>query len=205
MHKGERFNTISAVAGALAAMAGLAILVAVAARRGDPWRVVSFAVYGASLVVLYASSALYHALHGRARAVFDRLDRGAIYLLIAGTYTPFALVTLRGRTGWTLFGVIWGLAVLGVFLDAARRKHRRAVSVGVYLVMGWLCVLAIKPLLAALPTPAFLWLLAGGLFYTIGVLFYALGERIRHFHGVWHLFAMAGSASHYVAVLRYLA
>jgi len=205
MYKGERFNAISAVAGAAAAVAGLAVLVVVAARQGDAWKVVSFAVYGTTLAFLYLSAALYHALRGKAKAVFRRLDRLAIYLLIAGTYTPFALITLRGPLGWTLFGVIWGLAVLGVVLDTSRAERRGVLPVIVYLLMGWLCLLAIKPLLAALPMPGFLWLLAGGLFYSIGVVFFAFDRRVRHFHGIWHLFVMAGSISHYVAVLRYLA
>jgi len=205
MYKGERFNAISAVAGAAAAVAGLAVLVVVAARQGDAWKVVSFAVYGTTLAFLYLSAALYHALRGKAKAVFRRLDRLAIYLLIAGTYTTFALITLRGPLGWTLFGVIWGLAVLGVVLDTSRAERRGVLPVIVYLLMGWLCLLAIKPLLAALPMPGFLWLLAGGLFYSIGVVFFAFDRRVRHFHGIWHLFVMAGSISHYVAVLRYLA
>jgi len=203
--RGERFNAISAVVGAAAAVAGLAVLVVVAARQGDAGKVVSFAVYGATLSFLYLSAALYHALRGRAKAVFRRLDRLAIYLLIAGTYTPFALITLRGALGWILFGVIWGLAVLGVVLDTSRAERRGVLPVVVYLLMGWLCLVAIKPLLRALPLPGFLWLLAGGLFYSIGVVFFAYDRRVRHFHGIWHLFVMAGSASHYVAVLRYLA
>jgi hemolysin III len=205
VHEGERFNAISAVVGAAAAVAGLAVLVVVAARQGDAWKVVSFAVYGTTLAFLYLSAALYHALRGKAKEVFRRLDRLAIYLLIAGTYTPFALITLRGPWGWTLFGIIWGLAVLGVILDTSRAEQRGVLPVIVYLLMGWLCLLAIKPLLAALPMPGFLWLLAGGLFYSIGVVFFAFDKRVRHFHGIWHLFVMAGSISHYVAVLRYLA
>jgi hemolysin III len=205
VQKGERFNAISAVAGAAAAVAGLAVLVVVAARRGDPWKVVSFAVYGTTLAILYVSAALYHSLRGKPKLFFRRLDRLAIYLLIAGTYTPLALIALRGPLGWTLFGIIWGLAVLGVLLDTSRAERRGILPVVVYLLMGWLCVVAIKPLLAALPTAGFLWLLAGGLFYSIGVIFFAFDTRVRHFHGVWHLFVMAGSASHYVAVLRYLA
>lgn len=205
MYEGERFNAISSVVGAAAAVAGLAVLVVVAARQGDAWKVVSFATYGTTLAVLYLSSALYHTVRGGPKALFRRLDRLAIYLLIAGTYTPFALITLRGPVGWTLFGVIWGLAALGVVLDASREKRRGVLPVVVYLLMGWLCVLAIRPLLAALPMAGFLWLLAGGMCYSIGVVFFAYDTRVRHFHGIWHLFVLAGSVCHYVAVLGYVA
>jgi len=205
MYEGERFNAISSVVGAVAAGAGLAVLVVVAARQGDAWKVVSFATYGTTLLVLYLASALYHTVRGRPKALFRRLDRLSIYMLIAGTYTPFALITLRGPVGWTLFGVIWALAVLGIVLDSSRAEARGVLPVIVYLLMGWLCVLAIRPLLQALPLPGFLWLLAGGLFYSIGVVFFAFDTRVRHFHGIWHLFVLAGSISHYVAVLRYVA
>jgi hemolysin III len=205
MYEGERFNAISSVVGAAAAVGGLAVLVVVAARQGDAWKVVSFATYGTTLALLYVSSALYHTVRGKPKALFRRLDRLAIYLLIAGTYTPFSLITLRGAVGWTIFGVIWGLAALGVVLDSSREKRRGVLPVIVYLLMGWLCVLAVRPLLQALPLPGFLWLLAGGMFYSIGVVFFAYDTRVRHFHGIWHLFVLAGSVSHYVAVLRYVA
>jgi hemolysin III len=201
---GERFNTVTSVIGATAALAGLAVLVETAARHGDPWRVVSFATYGTTLFLLYLFSTLYHALKGTPKALFRRLDRMAIYLLIAGTYTPFTLITLRGPLGWTLFGIIWGLAVIAILLDTSRDKRRGVLPVLVYLLMGWLCVVAIRPLLRALPLPGFLWLLAGGLFYTAGVAFFAFDTRVRHFHGLWHVCVLAGSVSHYVAVLRYL-
>ncbi len=204
MHKGERFNTISAAIGMVAALAGMTVLVVLVARQGDPWKIVSLSVYGTTLVLLYLGATLYHVTRGKYKALFRRLDRLAIYLLIAGTYTPFTLITLRGAVGWTIFGVIWGLAVAGVLLDSSREKRRAVLPVIIYLAMGWLCVIAIKPLLHALPFPAFLWLLAGGLFYTVGVVFFAFGTRIKHFHGIWHLFVLAGSVSHYVAILRYL-
>jgi hemolysin III len=165
---------------------------------------VAVSLYGATLMVLYGASTLYHGLRGRAKAVFQRLDHLAIYLLIAGTYTPFALVTLRGAWGWSLFGVIWGLALAGMALEFLPRRGPRVLPVVLYVAMGWLALIALKPLLAALPRAGFLWLLAGGLSYTLGVVFYALDERLRHAHGVWHLFVLAGSAGHYVAVLRYV-
>lgn len=206
MYKGERFNSISHLIGAVAAVAGLAVLVAMAARQGDPWKVVSFSLYGASLLLLYLTSTLYHSLRGRAKRVFRQLDHHAIYLLIAGTYTPFMLVTLRGVWGWTIFGVIWGLAVIGIVVDSLPRtaSGRRILPVVIYLVMGWLCLIALGPLLRELPSDGFLLLLAGGLFYSVGLVFYAFDTRVRHFHGIWHLFVLAGSVSHYFAVLLYV-
>jgi len=205
MYPGERFNSISHLIGAVLALAGLVVLVVVAARQGDAWKIVSFSLYGATLFLLYGFSTLYHSLRGRAKTIFRRFDHLAIYLLIAGTYTPFALVTLRGVWGWSLFGVIWGLAVAGMALEYLPRQGARILPVVIYLGMGWLALIALRPLLQALPWAGFVWLLAGGLFYTIGVLFYALDERLRHAHGVWHLFVLGGSASHYFAILYYVA
>ncbi|MEK7206290.1 MAG: hemolysin III family protein [Pseudomonadota bacterium] len=205
MYPGERFNGISHLIGAVLALAGLVVLVVVAARQGDAWKIVSFSLYGATLFLLYGFSTLYHSLRGRAKTIFRRLDHLAIYLLIAGTYTPFTLVTLRGVWGWSLFGVVWGLAVAGMALEYLPRQGARILPVVIYLCMGWLVLLALRPLLQALPLAGFVWLVAGGLFYTIGVLFYALNERLRHAHGVWHLFVLAGSASHYFAILYYVA
>lgn len=200
MYKGERFNSISHIIGTVAAAAGLVVLVALAARQGDPWKIVSFSIYGTTLLLLYTFSALYHSFRGKAKRLFRKLDHLSIYLLIAGTYTPFTLVTLRGAWGWALFGVIWALAAFGIALDLFPQKESRILPVVVYLVMGWLCLIALNPLLQALPANGFIWLLAGGIFYTVGVVFYALDERVRHFHGVWHLFVLAGSLSHYVTI-----
>ena len=203
MNNGERFNSISHLIGAVAALAGGTVLVVVAAADGDVWRIVSFSVYGTTLFLLYLVSTLYHGLDGRAKQVFRRLDHQAIYLLIAGTYTPFALVTLRGPVGWWLFGAIWGIALLGIVLDALPLRGRRIIAVVIYILMGWLVLFALDPLLAAIPRAGFLWLLAGGLFYTSGVLFFALDHWYPWTHAVWHLFVLAGSVSHYFAVLFY--
>lgn len=205
MKEGERFNSISHIIGAAAALVGLVVLVVAASRQGDPWKIVSFSIYGATLVLLYTSSALYHSFRGKAKDVFRQLDHYAIYLLIAGTYTPFTLVTLRGAWGWSLFGAIWGLAVLGIVVDSLPQKGLRIVPLVIYLLMGWLVLMAVKPLLEALPPAGFVWLLLGGLFYTGGVVFYALDKRVRHFHGIWHLFVLLGSISHYLTVLFYVA
>lgn len=205
MIKGERFNTISHLIGAALALAGAVVLVVAASRDGDIRRIVSLSVYGATLFLLYLISTLYHGLPiGRAKRVFRILDHQAIYLLIAGSYTPFTLITLNGITGWRMFGAIWSLAVFGLILDALPRRGARVLPIVVYLVMGWLIVLAIDPLLAAIPRAGFLWLLAGGIFYTTGIVFYALDHRFTWMHGVWHVFVLAGSISHYVAILAYV-
>lgn len=205
MYEGERFNSISHLIGAVAALAGLVVVVVIAAQQGDPWKIVSFSIYGTTLFLLYTISTLYHSLRGRAKQIFRKLDHLSIYLLIAGTYTPFTLVTLRGTWGWTLFGIIWGLAVVGMALEALPQKGNRILSVIVYVLMGWLVLFALKPLLDALPFAGFIWLLLGGLFYTGGIVFYWFDEKIRHFHGIWHLFVLAGSVSHYLTILLYVA
>ena len=205
MYYGERFNSYTHLLGAVAAVVGSAVLVVLAARQGDAWKLVSFSVYGTSLFLLYLFSTLYHSTRGRAKAILQKFDHNAIFLLIAGTYTPFTMVTLRGAWGWTLFGMIWGLAVLGMVVDSLHnKKARRILPISIYIVMGWLVLIALKPLLAALPTAAVLWLVAGGLFYTLGIIFYALDKKLRHAHGVWHMFVLAGSISHYLAVLLYV-
>ena len=205
MYYGERFNSISHLIGAVAALAGLVVVVVVAARQGDPWKIVSFSIYGTTLFFLYTVSTLYHSFRGKAKQVFRKLDHYSIYFLIAGTYTPFTLVTLRGHWGWTIFGVIWGLVVVGIVLESLPQKGNRLLSLGVYILMGWLVLVALNPLLQALPWAGFVWLLMGGLFYTGGVVFYLFDEQIRHFHGIWHLFVLAGSISHYVTILFYVA
>jgi hemolysin III len=205
MIKSERFNSISHLIGAVLALAGAVVLVVVASRGGDTRRIVSFSIFGATLFLLYLISTVYHGLPtGRAKHVFRVLDHQAIYLLIAGSYTPFTLVTLDGIVGWWLFGAIWGMAVLGLVLDALPRRGARILPLFIYFVMGWLIVLAINPLLAALPRTGFIWLLTGGLLYTSGIVFFALDHRYPWMHGVWHLFVLAGSISHYVAILVYV-
>ena len=205
MYYGERLNSYTHLLGAVASCAGLALLVVLATPQADAWKLVSFSIYGGTLVLLYLSSTLYHSVRGRAKPFLARLDHSAIYLLIAGTYTPFTLVTLRGSWGWTLFGLVWGLAVLGIVVDALhRRGTRRIVPVFIHVIMGWLVVIALKPLLLVLPRAGVLWLVAGGLFYTVGIIFYALDKRLRHAHGIWHLFVLAGSICHYLAVLLYV-
>ena len=204
MYNGEWFNSISHLIGTVAATIGSTVLVVLAIRQGDPWKIVSFSIYGTALVLLYVLSTLYHSLSGKAKHIFRKLDHYAIYLLIAGTYTPFTLVTLRGIWGWSLFIIIWGLAVLGIVLDSLPREGKRIFPVVIYLLMGWLALIALDPLLRVLPLTGLAWLVAGGLCYTVGIIFYALDKRLRHAHGVWHLFVLAGSLSHYLAILFYV-
>lgn len=205
MYYGERLNGSTHLMGAALAAVGMAVLVVLAARQGDPWKILSFSIYGAMLLALYTLSTLYHSTRGKAKNVFRKLDHCSIYLLIAGTYTPFTLVTLHGPWGWSLFGVIWGLAALGIAQEVWLAKGARIFSLVIYVVMGWLGVIAVKPLITALTPAGFAWLAAGGLFYTGGILFYALDEKLRHGHGVWHMFVLAGSVSHYLSILLYVA
>lgn len=207
MYYGERFNAISHLAGAILALVGLVVLVTISGRGGDPWRIVAVSVYTLTLFVLYAASTLYHSLRGRAKTVFRKLDHVAIYLLIAGTYTPFTLVILQGPLGWGLFGAIWGLAALGIAHEFWLARGRRLLAVAIYVVMGWLALIAVVPLTERLSAFGFAWLVIGGLFYTVGIVFYALDKKdgLRHAHGIWHLFVLAGSMSHYFVVLRYIA
>lgn len=205
MYHGERFNGYTHLAGTVLALAGATVLVVLASFKADPWRIVSFSVYGATLVLLYLASTLYHSTRGRVKQVFRKLDHCAIYLLIAGTYTPFALVTLNGTWGWTLFGAVWALAVVGIVQECCIARGARLTSLAIYLLMGWLAIVALSPLLEALSLTAFYWLLAGGLVYTAGIVFYLYDERVRHFHGIWHLFVLAGSAAHYTAIVAFVA
>lgn len=204
MYRGERLNGGTHLLGSLLAVAALVTLVTMAAREGDPWKVVGASIFGATLVLLYAVSTLYHSLRGRAKAVLRKLDHCAIYLLIAGTYTPFALVTLRGPWGWSIFGVVWGLAVLGIAQELTLARGRRWLSLAIYVVMGWLGLVAAVPLWTGLTPAGFAWLAAGGATYTLGVAFFLLDERWPLMHGVWHLFVLGGSASHFVTVLLFV-
>lgn len=205
MYHGERFNAYTHLAGALLALAGAVVLVVLGAMKQDAWKIVSFAIYGASLVILYSASTLYHSTRGRLKAFFRKVDHTAIYLLIAGSYTPFTLVTLRGPWGWSLFGVIWGLAALGIAQEFWLGKRTRVLSLIIYMLMGWIALVAVMPLVETLSPAGFAWLAAGGLAYTAGIVFYVYDEKFTHWHGIWHLFVVAGSALHYIAILLYVA
>jgi len=199
MVPGERFNSITHLVGAVLALIATSVAVTLAAMHADARATTAVAIYGTMLFLLYLSSTLYHSLHGKAKNVFRVFDHTSIYLLIAGTYTPFTLVTLRGPLGWTLFAIVWTLAILGVTKDAVFHGRFRGISVTLYVTMGWLIALAF------VPPAGIAWLVAGGVVYTVGIVFYALGKRVAFTHGVWHLFVIGGSVCHYVAVLRYVA
>lgn len=204
MYYGEKFNALTHLAGAVLALIGMIVLIVLAALGGNPWKIVSVSVYGVTLVMLYSISALYHSLRGRAKNILRKLDHHSIYLLIAGTYTPFCLVTLRGPWGWSLLGVVWGLAALGSLQELRSRSGARKLSLAIYVLMGWAAPVATFQLVQALGPYGFAWLVAGGLFYTIGIAFFVNDTRLAHAHGIWHLFVLAGSASHYVVILRYV-
>lgn len=204
MFSWERLNSNSHLLGALLALVGVVILLTRVAGHGGLVELLSFSVYGVSLFLLYLVSSLYHRPGGRRRPLLRLLDHQAIYLLIAGTYTPFTLITLKGRVGWSLFAAIWGMALLGILLDALHESRPRILPVVIYLVMGWLVVFALGPLLESLPAAGFRWLLAGGMLYSAGVVFFILDHWFPWAHPVWHLFVLAGSISHYFAILLYV-
>jgi len=205
--RGEEFaNSISHGFGLIAAVVATPFLIRHAVRHGDAWFVVGASIFATTMVLLYLASTLYHALPvGRAKRVFRVIEHSAIFLLIAGTYTPFTLGVLRGAWGWTLFGLVWSIALAGLTLKALNRMSHPILSTGLYLLMGWLIVIAAHPLSDRMPTSGLLWLVAGGLAYTLGVIFFALDSRLRYGHFIWHLFVMAGTACHYFAVLGYAA
>ena len=201
MYYGEKFNSITHLVGASLALVGGAVLVTLAALEGDVAKIVSYAVYSVTLFALYFASTLYHSFPGRAKKIFRVIDHQAIYLLIAGTYTPIAVVVLRSAGGWWLLGAVWFLAIFGMVLDAVRRTGPRIGSILLYLAMGWMCVLALDSLQVLLPPASLVWLLVGGAFYTSGIVFYVLDSWYPWCHGIWHLFVLAGSISHYFAIL----
>lgn len=201
MYHGEKFNSISHLVGASFALIGGAVLVTLAAIEGDVAKIVSFSVYAVTLFLLYLSSTLYHSFPGRAKPIFRVIDHQAIYLLIAGTYTPIAVVVLRSAGGWWLLGAVWFMAIFGMVLDAVRRTGPRIGSILLYLAMGWICVLALDSLAVLMPRESLLLLIIGGVFYTSGIVFFVLDSWYPWCHGVWHLFVLAGSISHYFAIL----
>ena len=200
----ERANSLSHGIGLLLALGAAPVLIVAAARQGNTLNIVGASVFAITMVMLYFSSVLYHALPpGRAKLRCGKIDHGAIYLFIAGSYTPFSLGVLNGAWGWTLFGLIWGLAAVGLVLKAFDKLSHPLLSTGLYLAMGWLVVIAAVPLLERVSTAGVGWLVAGGLAYTVGVFFYLTDARYKFGHFVWHLFVMAGTTCHFFAVLWY--
>ncbi len=202
--RAELSNVLTHGVGFLASIAALVLLVSCAGFYGGVREITASAVYGATLVALYFASTLYHSTRTvAARRITRILDHIAIYLLIAGTYTPFTLIALRGPWGWTLFGVVWGLALVGVVYEIFFCGRFKLVSILVYLAMGWLVIVAIKPLVSHLPPAGVVWLAAGGVAYSLGTIFYAW-KTFPHHHAIWHLFVLGGSICHFVAVMRYV-
>jgi hemolysin III len=198
----EIANSVTHGVGLALAIAGGVVLIVLAAVRGTACHIVAVSIYAATLIALYTASTLYHALQGaRVKRVFRILDHSSIYLLIAGTYTPFSLITLRGPWGWTLLGLVWSLSIAGILWKVWFVEHYGVVSTALYAGMGWLAVVAVRPLYHALHFGGMFWIAAGGLAYTAGIVFFA--SKRRYAHAVWHLFVLAGSICHYVAVMRY--
>jgi len=213
MHPGEKFNTASHLIAAIIAVPGLIYLVVLAAATSDPWKITSVSIYGTSLVLLYISSTLCHGHSGRYEKFFEKMDHLSIYVLIAGTYTPYMLVTLRGVWGWSIFGVVWSLALIGMLIDIwPNRKNKadnekessRIVQLIIYLVMGWLVLIPLSPLAEKLANNGITLLALGGVLYSIGVVFFILSDRFKHAHGIWHLFVIGGSVSHYISISAYV-
>lgn len=185
-------------------IAGLVFLLIYAVRNGNAWHIVSAAIYGSSLILLYLASTLYHLLPGpRCKKIFQQLDHSMIYILIAGTYTPITLVPLRGGWGWTLFGLVWGMALLGLILELGFHRKMKWLSIALYLGMGWLVVIAAKPLITLLAPQGVVLLVAGGLLYSLGVIFY-VWKKLTYHHAIWHLFVMGGSTAHFFSILFYV-
>jgi len=197
----EIFNSITHGIGVLLSIAALVLLVVHAVGKGDVWHVVSYTIYGSSMVLLYLSSTLYHSFtNEKIKNLFARFDHAAIFLLIAGTYTPFLLTVLRGTLGWTLFGIIWGVAITGVVIRSIYLTRFRKLMVALYLAMGWMFVVAVGPMMRNLPQLSIIFLFLGGIFYSAGVVFY-MWRNLKYGHGIWHLFVLAGSIMHFFAVM----
>ena len=205
MYYSERFNTVTHLVGVVLSIIGLVALVIWASWQNDIWKIVSFSIYGASLVILYSASTCYHwVYHATIKNILQTIDRISIYLLIAGSYTPFTLVTLRGAWGWTLFGINWTLALVGIILELKFGERAHKVSMIIYVVMGWLIVVAFQPLIQNLATGGLFWLTAGGILYSIGIYFFLNDEKIKHGHGIWHLFVLGGSVCQFLSVFFYV-
>lgn len=200
----EIANSIIHGIGAGLSIAGLTILVVLGALYGNVWHIVSFSIYGSALILLYLASTLYHSFKKqKIKRVFRILDHAAIFVLIAGTYTPFMLVNLRGPWGWSLLGIIWGLAIMGIIFKLFFTERFERLSLLIYLLMGWLCLIAARQMLVEIPTGGLLWLISGGLLYTLGVLFYRW-KNLPYSHAIWHLFVLGGSICHYFSILFYV-
>jgi len=207
MYYGEKFNSITHLVGAVLALIGFGSLLTISIQEKDPLLITSFTVFGFTLVLLYTVSTLYHSFHPvQLKLIFQKLDHVSIYLLIAGTYTPYMLVSLGEENGSIMLAWIWSLAILGILLEIFSPKRNEIIQIPIYLIMGWLCALEYSSLIAAISRPGMIWLTVGGLAYTIGVVFYVLDNmnKLRHAHGIWHLFVLMGSICHFISIAAYV-
>lgn len=207
MYYGERFNSISHLVGAVLALMGFGALLTVAIQNHNIWMLISYSIFGFTLVLLYTASTLYHSFHPpELKRIFQKLDHASIYLLIAGTYTPYTLLPLRDSSGPFILFVVWSLAILGILLDTLSPRRRELLQTGIYLVMGWFAVVEYDQILAMIPTPGVVWLTIGGVGYTLGIIFYALDHHkmLKHAHGIWHLFVLMASICHFISIIGYV-
>lgn len=204
MYKGERFNSLTHLLGVVLALIGATLLIVNSINKMDAYKIFAFSVYGLMLVLLYLSSTIYHSVRGPKKEFFRLLDYLSIYLMIAGSYTPLTLITLQGAWGWTLFIIIWILAIIGITQEILIGKKTRKYSLFIYLLMGWLIIVAIKPLINSLPERGIWWLVSGGFAYTLGVFFFILDEKIKHFHGIWHICVLLGSIGQFFCLYFYV-
>lgn len=207
MYDGEKLNSITHLVGAVLALVGFGVLLTISIQERNPLLIISFAIFGFTLILLYTMSTLYHSFHPpKLKKIFQKLDHVSIYLLIAGTYTPYMLVSLREHNGLIMLTLIWVMAVVGLLLDIFIPKRIEWLQVIIYLVMGWICTLNYSDLQAAFPTAGLIWLTVGGIFYTAGIVFYVLDSlnKLRHAHGIWHLFVLSGSICHFISIVTYV-
>ena len=207
MYHGEKLNSITHLVGAVLALVGFGVLLTISIQEHNPLLIISFTIFGFTLILLYTMSTLYHSFHPpKLKKIFQKLDHVSIYLLIAGTYTPYMLVSLRGSNGMIMLIMIWVLAAIGLLLDIFIPKRIEWLQVLIYLVMGWICTLNFSELQAAIPTAGVVWLTMGGIAYTVGIVFYVLDnlKKLRHAHGIWHLFVLSGSICHFISIVAYV-
>lgn len=201
----ELVNALTHGIGFGLSIAALVILVVFAAQKSDPWKIVSFSIYGAALITLYSASTIYHAInYERGKRILQIIDHSSIFILIAGTYTPYLLVNMRGVWGWSLFGFIWGLAWIGIISKAKNGTMGDKRSVIIYLIMGWIIIIAFKKMIDTIQIMGFVWLLIGGISYSLGVILFMLGNKLPYSHSIWHLFVLGGSITHFFGILFYV-
>lgn len=207
MYYGEKFNSITHLLGAVLALMGFGALLTISIQINEPEIIVSFTIFGLSLVLLYTISTLYHSFHPpKLKNFFQKLDHISIYLLIAGTYTPYMIVSLSNGNGPVMLAFVWGLAVIGILLDTLIRRRIEIIQISIYLIMGWICILEYSNLKLTIQPTGLFWLTLGGIFYTVGIVFYVLDDlnKLRHSHGIWHLFVLSGSISHFISIIGYV-